>query len=89
MEDLDPVAGVGAVGGVEAVLVGVAVAQRADRDPDPGELDRLAEARSELIESVIEESEDESLMDRYLSGEVIDQKVLIEDLEKAVERGSF
>ena len=28
-------------------------------------------------------------MDRYLSGEQIDQKVLIEDLEKAVARGSF
>jgi elongation factor G len=28
-------------------------------------------------------------MDRYLSGEEIDQKVLIEDLEKAVARGSF
>src|SRR6185369_7787464 len=38
---------------------------------------------------VITESEDESLMDRYLSGEEIDPKVLIEDLEKAVARGSF
>jgi elongation factor G len=28
-------------------------------------------------------------MDRYLSGEVIDQKILIDDLEKAVARGSF
>ena len=28
-------------------------------------------------------------MDRYLSGEEIDPKVLIEDLEKAVARGSF
>ena len=28
-------------------------------------------------------------MDRYLSGEEIDAKVLIEDLEKAVARGSF
>src|SRR5438132_12751094 len=28
-------------------------------------------------------------MDRYLSGEDIDPKVLIEDLEKAVARGSF
>jgi branched-chain amino acid transport system permease protein len=45
--------------------------------------------RGELIEGVITESEDESLMDRYLSGEEIDPKVLIEDLEKAVARGSF
>ncbi len=45
--------------------------------------------RGELIEGIIQESEDESLMDRYLSGEQIDPKVLIEDLEKAVARGSF
>jgi elongation factor G len=63
--------------------------KRTERDPDEADLDRLAEARGELIESIIEESEDESLMDRYLSGEVIDQKVLIDDLEKAVARGSF
>src|SRR6185437_5249408 len=47
------------------------------------------EARSALIESIIQESEDESLMDRYLSDEAIDAKVLIEDLEKAVARGSL
>ncbi len=45
--------------------------------------------RGELIEGIIQESEDETLMDRYLSGEEIDPKVLIEDLEKAVARGSF
>ncbi|MEP7026069.1 MAG: elongation factor G-like protein EF-G2, partial [Actinomycetota bacterium] len=62
---------------------------RADCDPAPEDADRLAEARGELIEAIIQESEDESLMDRYLSGEDIDAKVLIEDLEKAVARGSF
>ncbi len=51
--------------------------------------DRMEELRGELIEGIITESEDESLMDRYLSGEDIDPKVLIEDLEKAVARGSF
>ncbi|HJZ00003.1 MAG TPA: elongation factor G-like protein EF-G2, partial [Streptosporangiaceae bacterium] len=51
--------------------------------------DRMEELRGELIEGIITESEDESLMDRYLSGEEIDPKVLIEDLEKAVARGSF
>src|SRR5258708_36527336 len=63
--------------------------KRTERDPDAGDLDRLAEARGSLIESLIEESEDESLMDRYLSGEVIDQKVLLDDVEKAGARGSF
>ncbi|MFL6056996.1 MAG: elongation factor G-like protein EF-G2 [Actinoallomurus sp.] len=63
--------------------------ERVERDPDPRFLDRLAEQRGALIEGIIQESEDETLMDRYLSGEQIDVKVLIEDLEKAVARGSF
>ncbi len=63
--------------------------KREDRDPEAADVDRMAEARSSLIEAIIQESEDESLMDRYLSDEEIDAKVLIEDLEKAVARGSF
>src|SRR5215470_2277513 len=63
--------------------------QRTERDPDPGDAGSMADFRGSLIESIIQESEDESLMDRYLSGEEIDQKILIEDLEKAVARGSF
>ncbi|HEX5188953.1 MAG TPA: elongation factor G-like protein EF-G2 [Streptosporangiaceae bacterium] len=63
--------------------------KRTERDPDPENADQLETYRGELIESIIQESEDESLMDRYLSGEEIDQKILIEDLEKAVARGSF
>jgi elongation factor G len=62
---------------------------RTERDPDAAQADRAEELRSALIEGIIQESEDESLMDRYLSGEDIDPKVLIEDLEKAVARGSF
>ncbi len=45
--------------------------------------------RGTLIEGIIEESEDETLMERYLGGEDIDQAVLIDDLEKAVARASF
>ncbi len=48
-----------------------------------------SEHRGELIEGVIEESEDETLMDRYVGGEEISQEVLVEDLERAVARGSF
>ena len=58
-------------------------------DPDPGQLAELEEARNALIEGIIAESEDESLMDRYLGGESIDIKVLVDDLETAVARGSF
>jgi elongation factor G len=58
-------------------------------EPDPADAERMEQARNELIEGIIAESEDESLMDRYLGGEDIEVDVLIEDLEKAVARGSF
>ncbi len=45
--------------------------------------------RGALIEGIIEESEDESLMERYLGGEEISHETLTEDLEKAVARASF
>jgi elongation factor G len=47
------------------------------------------EARGALIEGVIEESEDETLMERYVAGEDVDAKLLVEDLERAVTRGSL
>ncbi len=62
---------------------------RADTDVPAADADRVAEARGALIEAIIQESEDETLMDSYLSGEEIDVKGLIEDLETAVARGSF
>ena len=58
-------------------------------EPEPSDAERIEEARGTLIEGIIEESEDESLMERYLGGESIDESVLIADLEKAVARASF
>ena len=46
------------------------------RDATPEELAAAEEARGTLIEGIISESEDESLMDRYLGGEQIDVDVL-------------
>ena len=46
-------------------------------------------ARAALIEGIIAESEDETLMDRYLAGDEIAPAALIADLEIAVARGSF
>jgi elongation factor G len=63
--------------------------ERAERDPDAEHLPLILDARNALIEGIIAESEDETLMDRYLGGEEIDVKVLIDDLETAVARGSF
>ncbi|MFJ6272041.1 elongation factor G-like protein EF-G2 [Pseudarthrobacter oxydans] len=59
------------------------------RAADAAEVDASGAARGELIEGIIAESEDETLMDRYLEGEDIDTDVLIADLETAVERGTF
>ena len=63
--------------------------QRAEHPPSDDERTPLAEARARLIEGIIAESEDETLMDRYLGGETIDTATLITDLERAVARGSF
>ncbi|WP_031005505.1 elongation factor G-like protein EF-G2 [Streptomyces sp. NRRL F-5727] len=61
------------------------------RELPPGDADRepIAAARARLIEGIIAESEDETLMDRYLGGEEIDVGTLVGDLEKAVARGGF
>nr|WP_240760259.1 elongation factor G-like protein EF-G2 [Phytoactinopolyspora endophytica] len=62
---------------------------RAEQELTAEDRARVDDARGELIEGIIEESEDETLMDRYVSGEEIDPKVLIDDLERAVSLASF
>jgi elongation factor G len=59
------------------------------RDAEPEHLDAIAEARNRLLEGIIAESEDESLMDQYLAGEDIPLDTVIADLEKAVARARF
>jgi elongation factor G len=63
--------------------------KRTVHPPTGSDADQIEDARGTLIEGIIEESEDESLMERYLGGETIDEAVLIDDLERAVARGSF
>jgi elongation factor G len=60
-----------------------------EHDPEPEHVELIDNARNALIEGIIAESEDESLMDRYLGGEDIDMDILVDDLETAVARGSF
>jgi elongation factor G len=59
------------------------------REPDAEHLPAIEDSRGELLEGIIAESEDETLMDRYLAGEQIETSVIVEDLEKAVANGSF
>ncbi|HEY5031692.1 MAG TPA: elongation factor G-like protein EF-G2, partial [Actinomycetes bacterium] len=62
---------------------------RVEKAPEPEHLPLVEGARGALIEGIISESEDESLMDRYLGGEEIEIATLIDDLETAVARGTF
>jgi elongation factor G len=67
----------GSVAGLVSLLQPGAEAPDADR------------LRSELIEGIIGESEDEALMERYLAGDELVQGDLMSDLETAVARGHF
>ncbi|MEU6795422.1 elongation factor G-like protein EF-G2 [Nonomuraea wenchangensis] len=79
----------GLIGLLTQKFYNYATGARTEKEPGAGYEAQIEEHRGSLIEGIIQESEDESLMERYLEGEPIDVKVLIEDLEKAVERGSF
>ena len=63
--------------------------KRVVREAEASHQELIEPARNSLIEGIIAESEDETLMDRYLTGEPVDVDTLIADLEKAVSRGSF
>jgi elongation factor G len=62
---------------------------RTSGPPSEDELPAVESARNRLIEAIIAESEDETLMDHYLAGEDLDVDTLTADLEKAVARGVF
>ncbi|MEU3516968.1 elongation factor G-like protein EF-G2 [Streptomyces sp. NPDC006654] len=79
----------GLVGLLTQKLFDYSSGERKESEPGPDQLPDIDEARNRLIEGIISESEDETLMDRYLGGEQIDLKTLIEDLERAVARGTF
>ena len=63
--------------------------ERKVRDPDDSERAIIEDHRGGLIESIIEESEDESLLERYLGGEEIDDTAILGDLRAAVATARF
>ncbi|WP_353510442.1 elongation factor G-like protein EF-G2 [Intrasporangium sp.] len=71
-------------GGQQTGVVGLITGS----DDDLG-TDEHQDARHALIESVIEESEDATLLDRYLEGEQIETSAILSDLRTAIVRGSF
>lgn len=79
----------GLVGLLSQKLFDYASGERKESEPGADQLPGIEEARDRLIEGIIAESEDETLMDRYLGGEQIDFGTLVEDLERAVARGTF
>ncbi|GGT23134.1 elongation factor G-like protein EF-G2 [Nonomuraea spiralis] len=79
----------GLIGLLSQKFYNYATGTRTEKEPGAEYEAQIEERRGELIEGIIQESEDESLMERYLEGDPIDTKVLVDDLEKAVARGSF
>ncbi|MEU9010232.1 elongation factor G-like protein EF-G2 [Streptomyces sp. NPDC048479] len=79
----------GLVGLLSQKIFDYSSGERKETPPDPEQTPLLEEARNRLIEGIIAESEDETLMDRYLGGAEIGLDTLIQDLEKAVTRGIF
>ena len=59
------------------------------REPDETDAEIIDEYWDPLIESIIEESEDETLLDRHLSGEQIDLDIVLPDLRAAVGYGAL
>ncbi|SDD36255.1 elongation factor G-like protein EF-G2 [Streptomyces prasinopilosus] len=79
----------GLIGLLTQKLFDYSSGEREEHEPDPDRLPLIEEARNRLIEGIIAESEDETLMERYLGGEQCDVETLVGDLEKAVARGAF
>ncbi|MEZ5185474.1 MAG: elongation factor G-like protein EF-G2 [Candidatus Nanopelagicales bacterium] len=63
--------------------------QRVKRDTDDDQKSAIEADRGQLIEAIVTESEDETLLDAWVAGESLDIDVVIADLEKAVARGEF
>ncbi len=79
----------GLIGLLTRKLFDYAGGERVANEPVGDQVPLIEEARGRLIEGIISESEDETLMDRYLGGEDVDVKTLIDDAERAVARGVF
>ena len=59
------------------------------READAAEAALIEDRRNTLMESIIEESEDEDLLERHLAGEEIDVEIVAADLQAAIRTARF
>lgn len=85
-----PVMGSGTVDGVVDLLhARTHLTGQPPSDPTPEQQQAIDDRRGPFLESVIEQSEDETLLDRYLEGEEIDADTIEADLRAAVASARF
>ncbi len=58
-------------------------------EPDQDQSDVIEDLRGGVVEAIIEESEDETMLDRYLGGEELDADALRDDLRMAIATARF
>jgi elongation factor G len=80
---------VGAINLLRRTVTDYRIGEPTLREPDEIEAAIIEEHWDPLIESIIEESEDETLLDRHLSGEPIDLDIVLPDLKVAIATGRF
>ncbi len=80
---------IGLIDLIEQSVIDYSTGSITERDPDPEHVDLVSDHRAALLEAIITESEDETLLERFLSGESIDRANVLQDLEKAVAKGHF
>ncbi len=79
----------GLLGLLSQTVVDYSEGKRVETPADDEQRSAIEAARTALVEGIIQESEDDTLLERWLSGEEVALDTLITDLEKAVARGSF
>jgi elongation factor G len=77
------------IGSIALISQYVADGTGTRRAPTDAEAEQIEEHRGALVEAIIEESEDDSLLDRYLSGEELDPEQLVTDTKTAITKGTF
>ena len=63
--------------------------ERVARDSNPEEVDLIENYRADYVESIITESEDETLMESYFNGDDLPTDAVVDDLMKAMYHGTF